>query len=87
MPRARTVPGHQRHATEWITGLPTVTNADTLWRAAGPRRAADQQLGRICLSPEFKGKAALQDGPAVGSIDVALALEARGKFKYVDKAT
>src|SRR5204862_5077246 len=37
------------------------------------------------LSPEFKGKAALQDQPTVGVIDVAMALEARGDIKYGNK--
>ncbi len=70
--------------TEWLTGLPTVTNADTL----GIR---PDLVGRPItswadiLAPEFKGKAALQDQPSVGVIDVALALEARGDIKYGNK--
>ncbi|MGE0226270.1 MAG: PotD/PotF family extracellular solute-binding protein [Acetobacteraceae bacterium] len=70
--------------TEWLTGVPTVTNADTL----GIR--PDLIERRITswadlLSPEFKGKAALQDQPTVGVIDVALALEARGDMEYGNK--
>jgi len=70
--------------TEFLTGLPTVTNADTL----GIR---PDLVGRPItswadlLAPEFKGKAALQDQPSVGIVDVALALEARGDIKYHDK--
>jgi putative spermidine/putrescine transport system substrate-binding protein len=70
--------------TEWLTGIPTITNADTL----GIR---PDLVGRPVtswadlLSPEFKGKAALQDQPTVGVIDVAMALEARGDLKYGNK--
>ncbi len=70
--------------TEWLTGVPTITNADTL----GIR---PDLIGRPItswadlLSPEFKGKTALQDQPTIGIIDVALALEARGDIKYADK--
>ncbi len=70
--------------TEWLTGMPTVTNADTL----GIR---PDLVGRPItswadlLAPEFHGKAALQDQPSVGVIDVALALEARGDIKYGNK--
>ena len=37
------------------------------------------------LSPDFKGKAALQDNPTIGIIDVAMAMEARGDMKYGNK--
>ncbi len=70
--------------TEWLTGIPTVTNGDTL----GIR---PDLVGRKInswadvLSPEFKGKAAIQDNPTIGIIDVAMALEARGDIKYGNK--
>jgi putative spermidine/putrescine transport system substrate-binding protein len=70
--------------TEWLTGIPTITNADTL----GVR---PDLVGRPIsswadlLDPMFKGKAALQDQPTVGVIDVAMALEARGDVKYGNK--
>jgi len=70
--------------TEWLTGIPTITNADTL----GIR---PDLVGRPVnswadlLGTEFKGKAALQDQPTVGVIDVAMALEARGDLKYGNK--
>ncbi len=70
--------------TEWLTGLPTVTNADTL----GIRpdlMARPVTSWADLLSPEFKGKAALQDSPTVGVIDVAMAVEARGDIKYGNK--
>jgi spermidine/putrescine-binding protein len=37
------------------------------------------------LDPKFKGKTALVDYAPVGVMDVAMALEARGDFKYADK--
>jgi putative spermidine/putrescine transport system substrate-binding protein len=70
--------------TEWITGMPTVTNADTLGVRPDLVERPISSWADL-LSPEFKAKAALQDGPAVGSMDVALALEARGDIKYGDK--
>jgi len=70
--------------TEWLTGIPSVTNADTL----GIRPdLIDQPVTSWAqlIDPAFKGRAALQDQPTVGVIDVALALEARGDVKYGDK--
>ena len=70
--------------TDWLTGIPTVTNADTL----GIR---PDLVGRPVtswadlISPDFKGKAALQDQPTVGVIDVAMAMEASGQIKYGNK--
>jgi len=68
--------------TEWITGLPTVTNADTLGVRPDLVRAADQQLGRS-VEPgiQRQGRVAGRTG---GRLDRrALALEARGEIKYV----
>src|SRR5258708_4833704 len=70
--------------SEWLTGIPTITNADTLGiRPDLVGRAINSWADLI--SPEFKGKAALQDQPTVGVIDVAMALEARGDIKYGNK--
>ena len=72
--------------TEWLTGIPTITNADTL----GIR---PDLIGRPITSwaelinPEFKGKAALNESPTTGVIDVAMAVEARGAVKYRTRAT
>jgi putative spermidine/putrescine transport system substrate-binding protein len=59
--------------SDWLTGTPTITNGDTLG-----------------IRPDLVGRpvtswAALQDQPAVGVIDVAMALEAGGHVKYGDK--
>ncbi|HWK45210.1 MAG TPA: PotD/PotF family extracellular solute-binding protein [Stellaceae bacterium] len=70
--------------TDFLTVLPTITNADTL----GIR---PDLIGRPVtswadlISPDFKGKTALQDNPTVGVIDVAMAVEARGDVKYGNK--
>jgi putative spermidine/putrescine transport system substrate-binding protein len=70
--------------TEWLNTIPTVTNADTL----GIR---PDLVGRPVtswadlISPDFKGKAALQDQPTIGVIDVAMAMEAAGHVKYGNK--
>jgi putative spermidine/putrescine transport system substrate-binding protein len=77
---AKAAPG----PTEFLNGVPTITNADTL----GIRPdLTGRPIGSWAdlLSPDFKGKAALQDNPTIGVIDVAMAVEARGDIKYVNK--
>jgi putative spermidine/putrescine transport system substrate-binding protein len=70
--------------TEFLNGVPTITNADTLGiRPDLVGRPVNSWADLI--SPEFKGKAALQDNPTVGVIDVAMAVEARGDIKYGNK--
>jgi putative spermidine/putrescine transport system substrate-binding protein len=70
--------------SEWLTGIPTFTNADTLGiRPDLTGRPVTSWADLI--SPDFKGKAALQDNPAIGVIDVAMAVEARGDLKYANK--
>ena len=49
--------------TEWVTGVPTVTNADTLGDPARPRRAPDRELGRPA-EPGLQGQ-----GGAAGQPD------------------
>ena len=70
--------------SDWLNGIPTVTNGDTLGiRPDLVGRKIDSWAD--VLAPEFKGKAAIQDNPAIGVIDVAMALEARGDVKYGNK--
>jgi putative spermidine/putrescine transport system substrate-binding protein len=70
--------------TEFVTGIPTVTNGDTLGiRPDLVGREIDSWAD--LLSPDFKGRAALQDNPTIGIIDVAMAVEARGDIKYGNK--
>ncbi len=70
--------------SDWLTGVPTITNADTLGIRPDLIKRPIASWADL-LAPEFKGKAALQDQPTVGVIDVALALEARGDIEYRDK--
>jgi putative spermidine/putrescine transport system substrate-binding protein len=70
--------------TEWVTAIPTVTNGDTLGirpDLTGRKVTSWADL----ISPDFKGKAALQDNPTIGIIDVAMAVEARGDITYGNK--
>ena len=70
--------------TEFLTSVPTITNADTL----GIRPdLTGRPIGSWAdlIDPAFKGRAALQDNPTVGVIDVAMAVEARGDIKYGNK--
>jgi putative spermidine/putrescine transport system substrate-binding protein len=70
--------------TDWLNSVPTVTNADTL--GIRPDLVARPIASWADLvSPEFKGKAALQDQPTVGVIDVAMAMEASKRVKYGNK--
>jgi putative spermidine/putrescine transport system substrate-binding protein len=70
--------------TDFVTAIPTVTNGDTLGiRPDLVGRNVDSWAD--VMSPDFKGKAAIQDNPTIGIIDVAMALEARGDIKYGNK--
>ena len=70
--------------TDFVTGIPTVINGDTLGiRPDLIHRKVDSWAD--LLSPDFKGRAAVQDNPTIGIIDVAMALEARGDIKYGNK--
>ncbi|MDQ8728864.1 extracellular solute-binding protein [Bradyrhizobium sp. LHD-71] len=70
--------------TEWVTAVPTVTNADTLGIRPDLTGRPITSWADL-LSGDFKGRAALQDNPTIGIIDVAMALEARGDIKYGNK--
>jgi putative spermidine/putrescine transport system substrate-binding protein len=70
--------------SEFVTGMPTVINGDTLGiRPDLVGRKVDSWAD--LLSSDFKGKSALQDNPTIGIIDVAMAMEARGDIKYGNK--
>jgi len=70
--------------TEFLTAVPTITNADTLGVRPDLTGRPITSWADL-LDPAFKGKAALQDNPTVGVIDVAMAVEARGDVKYANK--
>ena len=70
--------------TDWLTGIPAVTNADTLGIRPDLTGRPVNSWADL-LDPAFKGRAALQDQPTVGTIDVAMAVEARGGLTYGNK--
>jgi putative spermidine/putrescine transport system substrate-binding protein len=70
--------------TEWASGIPTVFNADTLGIRPDIITRPIENWKEL-LNPEFKGKAAIIDVPAIGIMDAALAIESRGDIKYGDK--
>ncbi len=70
--------------TEFATFVPSVYNADTL----GIRPdlvGRDITTWADLFSPDFKGKAAIQNIPTNGIMDAMMALEAAGEMKYGDK--
>jgi putative spermidine/putrescine transport system substrate-binding protein len=72
--------------TEWLTGVPTIYNADTLGIRPDLIGGREKVVSwKSLLDPTYKGKTALVDYAPVGIIDVAMALEARGDLKYADK--
>ena len=72
--------------TDYLAMVPTLFNADTLGIRPDLVGGRDKvtSWGDL-ISPTFHGKAALVDYAPVGVIDVAMALEATGQMKYVDK--
>jgi putative spermidine/putrescine transport system substrate-binding protein len=70
--------------TEWVTAVPSVTNADTLGVRPDLTGRPITSWADL-ISPDFKGKSALQDNPTIGVIDVAMAVEARGDLNYGNK--
>ncbi len=70
--------------TDFVTGIPTVTNGDTLGIRPDLVSRPITSWADV-LDPAFKGKAAIQDNPTIGIIDVAMALEARGDITYGNK--
>lgn len=70
--------------TDFVNFVPGVYNADTL----GIR---PDLVGREItswadlISPDFKGKAAIQNIPTIGIMDAIMAMEAAGEVTYADK--
>lgn len=70
--------------TDFATFVPSVYNADTL----GIRPdlvGRDISTWADLFSPDFKGKAAIQNIPTNGIMDAIMAMEAGGELKYGDK--
>jgi putative spermidine/putrescine transport system substrate-binding protein len=70
--------------SQWMTVIPTVYNADTLGIRPDLIKEPINSWAQL-LDPQFKGKAAILDIPSIGIMDAAMASEATGKVKYVDK--
>jgi putative spermidine/putrescine transport system substrate-binding protein len=70
--------------SQWMTVIPTVYNADTLGIRPDLIKEPIESWAQL-LDPKFKGKAAILDIPSIGIMDAAMASEATGKVKYVDK--
>ena len=73
-----------KEPTEWATFVPGFYNADTLGMRPDLIKRPIEHWGEL-FNPEFKGKAAIQDIPAIGIMDAAMAAEATGAVKYADK--
>lgn len=70
--------------TDYVNFIPGVYNADTL----GIRPdlvGRDITSWSDLLSPDFDGKAAIQNIPTIGIMDAIMAFEAAGEVTYVDK--
>ena len=70
--------------SEWLTGIPTITNADTL----GIRpdlTGRPSPAGPICSARNSRARPRCRTIRPIGIIDVAMALEARGDIKYGNK--
>jgi len=70
--------------TEWMTLIPTTYNADTLGIRPDLIKHPITSWAEL-LNPEFKGRTAIQNIPAIGIMDAAMAIEAAGHIKYGDK--
>jgi putative spermidine/putrescine transport system substrate-binding protein len=71
-------------ATDYITLIPTVYNADTLGIRPDLIKRPINSWAEL-LNTEFKGKAAILNIPSIGIMDAAMVVEASGQYKYPDK--
>jgi putative spermidine/putrescine transport system substrate-binding protein len=71
-------------ATQWMTAIPTVYNADTLGIRPDLIDTEIESWAEL-LNPKFKGKAAILDIPSIGIMDAAMVCEAMGEVSYGDK--
>ncbi|HEX3953189.1 MAG TPA: extracellular solute-binding protein [Stellaceae bacterium] len=70
--------------SKWMSVIPTVYNADTLGIRPDLIKKPIDSWAEL-LDPEFKGKSAILNVPAIGIMDAAMACETTGKVKYRDK--
>jgi putative spermidine/putrescine transport system substrate-binding protein len=69
--------------TEWLSMVPGVFNADTLGIRPDLIKRPIEHWHEL-LNPEFSGRAAIQDIPAIGIMDAAMALQSSGAITYGD---
>jgi len=70
--------------TEWATFLPQVYNADSMGYRPDLIKKPITEWKEL-INPEYKGKAAILDVPAIGIMDAALSFESSGEIKYGNK--
>ena len=70
-------------ATDFVTLIPTVYNADTLGIRPDLIKRPINSWAEL-LNPEFKGKASILNIPSIGIMDAAMVVEAMGIYKYPD---
>ena len=71
-------------ATDFVTLIPTVYNADTLGIRPDLIKRPINSWAEL-LNKEFKGKASILNIPSIGIMDAAMVVEATGQYKYADK--
>lgn len=71
-------------ATDFVTCVPTIYNADTLGVRTDLVKRDVTSWGDL-FAPEFAGKAALVNIPQIGIMDAAMAMEALGLATYGNK--
>lgn len=76
--------GFAPSATEWLSIIPTVYNADTLGIRPDRINRPIESWAEL-LNPEFKGRASILNVPSIGIMDAAMVVEATGRHKYADK--
>jgi putative spermidine/putrescine transport system substrate-binding protein len=71
-------------ATQWMTLIPTIYNADTL--GIRPDLVGRPITNwRDIMDPAFKGKTSILNIPSIGIMDAAMICESMGEIKYGDK--
>jgi len=70
--------------TGWATFVPSVYNADTLGVRPDLLKRPVTKWADL-ISPDFKGKAAIQNIPTNGVMDAMMAFESAGEMKFADK--
>lgn len=70
--------------TDWMTFLPQVYNADSIGYRPDLIKKPITEWKEL-INPEYKGKAAILDVPAIGIMDAALCFESAGEIKYGNK--